>query len=95
MPQNKRQIKLTTILLLTTILTSHFFLISLSKTEVYFSLYDDPEAIIIENIIKAEIFIDIAMYTWTYSASTRNDENLLVIDDEEVILRFQKQFENL
>jgi len=39
MPQNKRQIKLTTILLLTTILISHFFLISLAKTEVYFSFF--------------------------------------------------------
>jgi len=39
MPQNKRQIKLTTILLLTIILISQFFLISLAKTEVYFSLF--------------------------------------------------------
>ncbi len=53
MPQNKRQIKLTVILLLTTIFISQFFLISLSKTEVYFSLYDDPETAIIENINKA------------------------------------------
>ena len=168
MPQNKRQIKLTTILLLTTILISQFFLISLAKTEVYFSLYDDPETLIIENINKAEISIDIAMYTftdkeishavieakergvkvriyldrsqvevkysssrllvekgidirissnnyimhnkfavidkkilitgsynWTASASSRNDENLLVIDDKEVILKYQRQFENL
>ncbi len=39
MPQNKRQIKLTTILLLTTILISQFFLISLAKTEVYLSFF--------------------------------------------------------
>jgi len=39
MPQNKRQIKLTIIFLLTTILVSQFFLISLAKTEVYFSLF--------------------------------------------------------
>jgi len=168
MPQNKRQIKLTIIILLITILISQFFLISIAKTEVYFSLYDDPETAIIENISKADISIDIAMYTftdkeishavieakergvkvriyldrsqveakysssrllvekgievrvssnnyimhnkfavidskivitgsynWTASASIRNDENLLVIDDEEVILRFRKQFENL
>jgi competence ComEA-like helix-hairpin-helix protein len=141
---------------------------SLAKTEVYFSLYDDPETVIVENINKAEVFIDIAMYTftdkeisqaaieakergvkvrvyldrsqveakysssrlfvekdievrissnnyimhnkfavidskivitgsynWTVSASIRNDENLLVIDDEEVIQRYQRQFENL
>ncbi len=169
MPQNKRQIKLTIIIILLTIIfISQFFLISLAKTEVYFSLYDDPETVIIENINKAEISIDVAMYTftdkeisqavveakerrvkiriyldrsqveakysssrllvekglevrvssnnyimhnkfaiidgklvitgsynWIASASTRNDENLLVIDDEEIILRFQKQFENL
>ncbi|MBA7559255.1 hypothetical protein ES695_18950 [Candidatus Atribacteria bacterium 1244-E10-H5-B2] len=53
MPQNKRQIKLTTILLLTIIVIFQFFLISLAKTEVYFSLYDDPETVIIKNINKA------------------------------------------
>lgn len=35
------------------------------KAKVYFSLYDDPEAIIIENIDAAEEFINIAMYTFT------------------------------
>jgi len=39
LPQNKRQIKLTILLLLTIILISQFFLISLSKTEVYFSFF--------------------------------------------------------
>ena len=53
MPQNKRQIKLTIILLLTTILISQFFLISLAKIDVYLSLCDDPETVIIENISKA------------------------------------------
>ena len=48
MPQNKIPIKLTTILLLTTIL------ISLAKAKVYFSLYDDLETLIIENINKAD-----------------------------------------
>jgi len=139
-----------------------------AKTEVYFSLSDNPQKEIIKNINQAEAFINIAMYiftdreialplvkahergvkvrlyldkdqveyqysqsrflvqngiktrvssnnyimhnkfavidskivitgsyNWTASASTRNDENLLVIDDEEVILRFHKQFENL
>jgi len=154
--------------LLLIILISQIYLSSLAKTEVYFSLYDDPKAIIIENINKAEIFIYIAMYTftdqeisqavieakergvrvriyldrsqveakysssrlfveknievrissnnyimhnkfavidgkivitgsynWTASASIRNDENLLVIDDEEVIKRYESQFQNL
>jgi len=65
MPQNKRQIKLTTILLLTTILISQFFLISLAKTEVYFSLSDNPQKAIIKNINQAEAFINIAMYIFT------------------------------
>jgi len=65
MPQNKRQIKLTTILLLTIILISQFFLISLAKTEVYFSLSDNPQKEIIKNINQAESFINIAMYIFT------------------------------
>jgi len=165
MPQNKRQIKLTIILLLTTILISQFFLISLAKTEVYFSLYDNPQKEIIKNINQAESFINIAMYiftdrenalplvkaqergvkvrvyldkkqveyqysqsrflvqkgiktrissnnyimhhkfaiidnrilltgsyNWTFSANNRNDENLMVIDDPEIIEIFQNQF---
>jgi len=117
MPQNKRQIKLTTILLLTTILISQFFLISLAKTEVYFSLSDNPQKIIIKNINQAQAFINIAMYVftdreialplinahslltgsynWTFSANNRNDENLMVIDDPEIIKIFQNQFVNL
>jgi len=168
MPQNKRQIKLTTILLLTTILISQFFLISLAETEVYFSLYDNPQKEIIRNINQAQAFINIAMYiftdkeialplinaqkrgvkvrvyldkeqvdykysqsrflvqkgiktrittnnyimhhkfaiidnrllltgsyNWTFSANNRNDENLMVIDDPEVIEIFQNQFINL
>jgi len=168
MPQNKRQIKLTIILLLTIILISQFFLISLAKTEVYFSLYDNPQKEIIKNINQAESFINIAMYiftgreiapplvnaqergvkvrlyldkeqvdykysqsrflvqkgiktristnnyimhnkfaiidsrilltgsyNWTFSANNRNDENLMVIDDSEIIVRYQNQFEKL
>jgi len=65
LPQNKKQIKLTIILLLTIILVSQFFLISLAKTEVYFSLYDNPQKAIIKNINRAEAFINIAMYIFT------------------------------
>ena len=101
MPQNKRQIKLTIILLLTSILISLFFLISLAKTEVYFSLSDNPQEEIIKNINQAQAFINIAMYVftgsynWTFSANNRNDENLMVIDDPEIIEIFQNQFVNL
>lgn len=145
-----------------------FSLNALAKTEVYFSLYDDPEAIIINNIAAAEEFINIAMYTftdieiaqaileardrgidvkifldrsqvkakysrsryfvqngievrissnnyimhnkfavidneivitgsynWTASAGERNDEDLLVIDDNYIVERYQDQFNNL
>ena len=34
-------------------------------------------------------------YNWTFSANNRNDENLMVIDDPEIIEIFQNQFINL
>jgi DNA uptake protein ComE-like DNA-binding protein len=34
-------------------------------------------------------------YNWTFSANNRNDENLMVIDDLEIIEIFQNQFVNL
>ena len=141
---------------------------TLAKTEVYFSLYDNPQKEIIKNINQAEAFINIAMYiftdkeialplvkaqergvkvrlyldkdqvdyqysqsrflmqkgikirissnnyimhhkfaiidnrilltgsyNWTFSANNRNDENLMVIDDPEIITRYQNQFEKL
>jgi len=168
MPQNKRQIKLTILLLLTIIFISQFSLFPLAKTEVYFSLSDNPQKVIIKNINQAQAFINIAMYiftdreialplvkaqergvkvrlyldkdqveykysqsrflvqkgiktrvstnnyimhnkfaiidnhllltgsyNWTFSANNRNDENLMVIDDPEIIARYQNQFEKL
>jgi phosphatidylserine/phosphatidylglycerophosphate/cardiolipin synthase-like enzyme len=141
---------------------------SLAKTEVYFSLYDNPQKEIIKNINQAETSINIAMYTftdkeialslanaqergvkvrvyldrsqigstysisrllvqkeikvristnnyimhhkfaiidnrllltgsynWTFAANNKNDENLMVIDDPEIIKIFQHQFVNL
>src|SRR5665648_26450 len=166
--QNKKQIKITILLLLTVIFISQFSLFTLAKTEVYFSLYDNPQKEIIKNINQAEAFINIAMYiftdreialplvkarergvkvrlyldqdqvdyqysqsrflvqrgiktrisfnnyimhnkfaiidnrilltgsyNWTFSANNRNDENLMVIDDPEIIEIFQNQFVNL
>ena len=168
MPQNKKRIKLTILLLLTIIFISQFSLFPLAKTEVYFSLYDNPQKEIIKNINQAEAFINIAMYiftdreiaiplvkarergvkvrlyldkeqveyqysqsrflvqkgiktrissnkyimhnkfaiidnrllltgsyNWTFSANNRNDENLMIIDDPEIIKIFQNQFVNL
>ncbi|HKK82798.1 MAG TPA: phospholipase D-like domain-containing protein [Atribacterota bacterium] len=140
-----------------------------AKTRVYFSLYDDPESVIIEHLSKAEESIYVAMYyftdsqlarevvkaknkgvevriyldssqinaqyskarffvnerienirissnrnlmhnkfaiidktivltgsyNWTASASERNDENLLVIDDEEIVTRYMNYFNTL
>jgi len=34
-------------------------------------------------------------YNWTFSANHRNDENLMVIDDPDVISRYQNYFEKL
>ena len=34
-------------------------------------------------------------YNWTFSANNRNDENLMIIDDPEIIARYQNQFINL
>ena len=166
--QNKKQIKITILILITVIFISQFSLFSLAKTEVYFSLYDNPQKEIIKNINQAEAFINIAMYiftdreialplikarergvkvrlyldkeqvdykysqsrflvqkvikvrissnnyimhnkfaiidnrllltgsyNWTFSANNRNDENLMVIDDPEIIEIFQNQFLNL
>lgn len=166
--QNKKQIKITILLLLIIIIISQFSLFTLAKTEVYFSLSDNPQKAIIKNINQAEAFINIAMYVftdkeialslvkarergvkvrlyldkdqvdyqysqsrflvqkgiktrissnnyimhnkfaiidnrilltgsynWTFSANNRNDENLMVIDDPEIIEIFQNQFVNL
>ncbi len=141
---------------------------TLAKTEVYFSLSDNPQKEIIKNINQAEASIKIAMYiftdreialplikahergvkvrlyldkdqvdykysqsrflvqkgiktrissnnyimhhkfaiidnrmlltgsyNWTFSANHRNDENLMVIDDPEIIALYQNQFEKL
>jgi len=147
----------------------NFIIILIVSLLFIFSLYDDPESIIIKNIDNAKEFINIAMYTftdreiaqailkakdrgvdikiyldrsqvnakysksryfvnngiegmrissnnyimhnkfavidnkivitgsynWTASAGERNDENLLVIDNENIIKKYQNQFNNL
>jgi len=55
----KTKNKLTLITLTIIILTLILCLSFLAKTEVYFFLYDDPETVIIENINKAEVSINI------------------------------------
>jgi len=164
----KTKTKLTIIAFTIIILTLTLCLSSLAKTEVYFSLSDNPQKEIIKNINRAQASINIAMYiftdreialplikaqergvkvrlyldkdqveyqysqsrflvqkgiktrvssnnyimhnkfaiidnrilltgsyNWTFSANNRNDENLMVIDDPELIEIFQNQFVNL
>ena len=164
----KTKTKLTIITLTIIILILTLCLSTLAKTEVYFSLYDNPQKEIIKNINQAEAFINIAMYiftdreialplikarergvkvrlyldkdqvdykysqsrflvqkgiktrissnnyimhhkfaiidnrilltgsyNWTFSANHRNDENLMVINDPEIIGIFQNQFVSL
>lgn len=164
----KRNTRLSILAFLVLILSITISISTLAKTEVYFSLYDNPQKEIIKNINQAEAFINIAMYiftdreiaiplvkaqergvkvrlyldkdqvdykysqsrflvqkgiktrvssnnyimhhkfaiidnrllltgsyNWTFSANNRNDENLMVIDDPEIIEIFQKQFVNL
>ena len=45
-------------------------------------------------VIDNEIVIT-GSYNWTASAGERNDENLLVIDDKNIIKKYQNQFNNL
>jgi len=164
----KRNTKSSILAFLVIVLSVTISISTLAKTEVYFSLYDNPQKEIIKNINQAEAFINIAMYiftdreialplvkahergvkvrvyldqdqvdykysqsrflvqkgiktristnnyimhnkfaiidnrilltgsyNWTFSANHRNDENLMIIDDPEIIEIFQNQFINL
>jgi len=164
----KRNTKFSILAFLIIVLSVTISISTLAKTEVHFSLYDNPQKEIIKNINQAESFINIAMYiftdreialplvkarergvkvrlyldkeqveyqysqsrflvqkgiktrissnkyimhnkfaiidnrllltgsyNWTFSANNRNDENLMVIDDPELIEIFQNQFVNL
>ncbi len=168
MHELKRNTNFSILAFLVLILSVTISISSFAKTEVYFSLYDNPQKEIIKNINQAEAFINIAMYiftdreialplvkarergvkvrpyldkdqvdyqysqsrflvqkgiktristnnyimhhkftiidnrilltgsyNWTFSANHRNDENLMVIDDPEIIKIFQNQFINL
>ena len=162
----KRNTKYSILAFLVIVLSITISISTLAKTEVYFSLSDNPQKVIIKNINQAEAFINIAMYTftdkeillplinaqersvkvrvyldrsqikstysisrllvqkgikvristnnyimhnkfaiidnhllltgsynWTASANSRNDENLMAIDDPEIIAQYQNQFE--
>jgi len=164
----KRNTKYSILAFLIIVLSITISISFLAKTEVYFSLYDNPQKEIIKNINQAQAFINIAMYTftdkeillsltnaqnrgvkvrvyldrsqiestysvsrllvqkgikvrissnnyimhnkfaiidnrllltgsynWTFAANNKNEENLMIIDDPEVIARYQNQFEKL
>ena len=61
----KRNAKLGILAFLVFILCLTISLFSLAKTEVYFSLSDNPQKKIIKNINQAQAFINIAMYVLT------------------------------
>ena len=164
----KRNTRFSILAFLIIVLSITISISTLAKTEVYFSLSDNPQKAIIRNINQAQAFINIAMYiftdkeialplinaqkrgvkvrvyldrsqiessysvsrflvqkgiktrissnnyimhhkfaiidnrllltgsyNWTFSANNRNDENLLVIDNPEVVEIFHNQFVNL
>ena len=164
----KGNTKLSILAFLIIVLSITISISTFAKTEVYFSLSDNPQKEIIKNINRAQTSINIAMYiftdreialplakarergvkvrlyldkdqvnyqysqsrflvqkgikarissnsyimhnkfaiidnrilltgsyNWTFSANNRNDENLMVIDDPEIIGIFQNQFINL
>ena len=61
----KTKTKLTIITLTIIILSITISISPLAKTEVYFSLSDNPQKEIIKNINRAQAFINIAMYVFT------------------------------
>jgi len=97
----KKNTKFSVLAFLIIVLSVTISISTLAKTEVYFSLYDNPQKAIIKNINQAQASINIVMYVftgsynWTFSANNRNDENLMFIDDPEIIEIFQNQFVSL
>jgi phosphatidylserine/phosphatidylglycerophosphate/cardiolipin synthase-like enzyme len=61
----RRNIKYSILAFLVLLLSITISISTLAKTEVYFSLSDNPQKEIIENINQAEAFINIAMYIFT------------------------------
>ena len=61
----KRNTKYSIFAFLIIVLSITISISTLAKTEVYFSLSDNPQKAIINNINQAEAFINIAMYVFT------------------------------
>ena len=60
----KRNTKFSILAFLVIVLSITISISTLAKTEVYFSLYDNPQKEIIKNINQAQAFINIAMYVF-------------------------------
>ena len=74
----KRKTKYSIFTFLVIILSITISISTFTKTEVYFSLYDNPQKEIIKNINQVEAFINIAMHIFT---------------DQEIIIPLKKDFE--
>jgi len=61
----KRNTKYSILVFLVIVLSITTSISTLAKTEVYFSLYDNPQKEIIKNINQAEAFINIVMYAFS------------------------------
>ena len=60
----KRNTKFSILAFFVIVLSITISISTLAKTEVYFSLYDNPQKVIIKNINQAEAFINIAMHVF-------------------------------
>ena len=94
----KTKTKLTIITLTIIILALTLCLSTPAKTEVYFSLYDNPQKEIIKNINQAEAFINIAMYIFTdreialplVKAQARGVKVRLYLDKDQVDYKYSQ-----
>ena len=94
----KKNIKFSILTFLIIVLSVTISLSTLAKTEVYFSLSDNPQKEIIKNINQAEAFINIAMYIFTdteialplIKARERGVKVRLYLDKDQVDYRYSQ-----
>ncbi|MBA7578608.1 Cardiolipin synthase [subsurface metagenome] len=94
----KRNTKLSILAFLIIVLSVTISIFTFAKTEVYFSLYDNPQRIIIKNIDQAQASINIAMYIFTdreialplVKARERGVKVRLYLDQDQVDYKFSQ-----
>lgn len=94
----KRNTKLSILAFLVIVLSVTISISTLAKTEVYFSLYDNPQKEITKNINQAEAFINIVMYIFTdreialplVKAQERGVKVRLYLDKEQVDYKYSQ-----